>query len=100
MSDLAVEVKPKSKISRAEMQRRREALRQADAHNRIEGQFPGVSSGAIFAAFVRGDIERDEILPRQGVGRVRRRRALSRAHFAIDILGFRRWNRDAARQNL
>jgi len=63
MSDLAVEVKPKSKITAAEMQRRREAFRQADAHNRIEGQYPSPESGEIFEAFIRGDIERDEILP-------------------------------------
>ena len=64
MSDLAVEVTPKSKISAAEMQRRRDALRRADAHNRIEGQFPSPESDAIFEAFVRGDIEQAEILPR------------------------------------
>jgi len=64
MSDLAVGVKPKSKISAAEMQRRREALRNADAHNRIEGQFPSPECDAIFEAFIRGDIEQAEILPR------------------------------------
>jgi hypothetical protein len=64
MSDLAVEVEPKSKITSAEMQRRRGALRQADADNRIEGQFPSEEGNAIFEAFIRGDIERDEILPR------------------------------------
>jgi hypothetical protein len=64
MNDLAVEVKPKSKITDVEMQRRREALRQAKAHSRIEGQYPSPEGEAIFEAFVRGDIERDEILPR------------------------------------
>jgi len=64
MSDLAVGVKPKSKISAAEMQRRREALRNADAHNRIEGQSPSPECDAIFEAFIRGDIEQAEILPR------------------------------------
>ena len=64
MGDLAVEVKPKSKISAAEMQRRREALRHAKAHSRIEGQYPSPEGEAIFEAFVRGEIERDEILPR------------------------------------
>ncbi len=48
MSDLAVEVKPKSKITSEEMERRREALLQADAHNRIEGQYPSPESSAIF----------------------------------------------------
>lgn len=64
MSDLAVEVKPKSKISAAERQRRREALRHAKAHSRIEGQFPSPEGEALFEAFVRGDIEQAEILPR------------------------------------
>ncbi len=63
MGDLAVEVKPKSKISAAEMQRRREALRHAKAHSRIEGQFPSPEGDAIFESF-RGDIEEAEILPR------------------------------------
>ena len=64
MSDPAVQVKPKSKITSTEMQRRREALRQADAHNRIEGLYPTAEGFAIFEAFIRGEIERDEILPR------------------------------------
>ena len=64
MSDLAVEVKPKSKITGAEMERRRETLRQAKAHSRIEGQYPSPEGEAIFEAFIRGDIDRDEILPR------------------------------------
>ena len=61
---MAVITETKPKISAAEMERRREALRQADAHNRIEGQFPSPQSTAIFEAFIRGDIERDQILPR------------------------------------
>ena len=66
MSDLAVEPKPntKAKISAVEMQRRREGLRYAKAHSRIEGQYPSPEGEAIFEAFVRGEIERDEILPR------------------------------------
>ena len=64
MSDLAVEVKPKSKITSTEMQRRRDALRQAKAHSRIEGQYPSPEGEAIFEAFIRGDIEQAEILPR------------------------------------
>lgn len=66
MSDLAVEPKPKTKAktSAAEMQRRREAFRHADAHSRIEGQYPTAEGTAIFEAFIRGEIERDEVLPR------------------------------------
>jgi len=59
--DLAVGV---SKITSAEMQRRREALRRADSHNRLEGQFASAECDAIFEAFVRGEIEQSEILPR------------------------------------
>lgn len=62
MSPSIIESKPK--ISAAEMERRREALRRADAHNRIEGQFPSPEGTEIFEAFIRGDIERHEILPR------------------------------------
>jgi len=62
VNHLAVE--PKQKITAAEMERRREAMRQAAAHNRIEGQFPTPEGTAIFEAFIRGDIERHEILPR------------------------------------
>ena len=64
MSDLAVEVNPKAKITSEEMERRREALRFAKAHSRIEGQYPSAEGSEIFDAFVRGDIEEDEILPR------------------------------------
>jgi hypothetical protein len=66
MSDLAVEPiqKAKAKISASEMQRRRDGLRQAKAHSRIEGQYPSPEGEAIFDAFVRGEIECDEMLPR------------------------------------
>jgi len=61
---MVVITETKPKISAAEMERRRAALREADAHNRIEGQYPGSQSTAIFEAFIRGEIERDQILPR------------------------------------
>jgi hypothetical protein len=57
-------LKAKPRITVEEMTRRREALRRADAHNRIEGQFPSPESEPIYEAFVRGEIEFDEILPR------------------------------------
>jgi hypothetical protein len=57
-------LKAKPRITAEEMTRRREALRRADAHNRIEGQFPSPESEPIYEAFVRGEIELDEILPR------------------------------------
>jgi Antitoxin VbhA len=52
------------RISAKEMERRRNALRQADASNRIEGQFRGPESTPIFEAFIHGEIEMDDILPR------------------------------------
>lgn len=62
MDDIAV--RPKAKITAAEMERRRHALRQADASNRIEGQYRSPESAPIFEAFIHGEIEMDEILPR------------------------------------
>ncbi len=61
MDDLVV--KPRVKISAAEMQRRRKALNIADAHNRIEGIFRGPETDHIFEAAVRGDIEVTDIVP-------------------------------------
>jgi hypothetical protein len=45
------------------MERRRKALRSADAHNRIEGVFRGPETDDLFEAAVRGDIEVTEIVP-------------------------------------
>lgn len=56
--------KPKPTISAQEMERRREALRRADAHNRIEGLFPKPEATAIYEQFIRGEIELNEIRPR------------------------------------
>lgn len=50
-------------IPAEEMERRREALRRADAHNRIEGLFPNPDTQPVYEAFIRGDIELEEILP-------------------------------------
>ncbi len=62
MNDIAIQ--PKTKISAAEMERRRKALRNVTANNRLEGQFSGPESNEIFEAFLHGDIELHEILPR------------------------------------
>ena len=64
MDDIASTAKSKRRISVEEMQRRREVLRRADAHNRIEGQFRGMDTDSIFAAYVRGDIDATDIVPR------------------------------------
>jgi hypothetical protein len=61
MDDIAIQ--PKARISAAEMERRRKALRSADAHNRIEGVFRGPETDDLFEAAVRGDIEVTEIVP-------------------------------------
>jgi hypothetical protein len=53
--------KPTPVISAAEMERRREALRRAYAHNRIEGLFCSAEADEIFQLFVRGEIELREV---------------------------------------
>ncbi len=55
---------PKARISVVEMERRREALRRADAHNRIEGLFPTPESTAIYELFIRGEIELHDLRSR------------------------------------
>jgi len=62
MDDIAV--KPKAKISDAEMERRRQIVRQADADNRIEGVTRDTRTGLIFDAYIRGDIDVTEMAPR------------------------------------
>ena len=64
---MTVTVEPKPKISAAEMERRREAVREADADNRIEGQFSSAESAEVFEAFIRGDIDQSEIRQRLNV---------------------------------
>jgi hypothetical protein len=56
--------RPKPKISDEEVARRREAVRQADADNRIEGIFRHPDSEAIVEAFVCGDFDVTELVPR------------------------------------
>jgi hypothetical protein len=51
------------RISDAEMARRREIARQADAQGRIEGKFRGTATDHIFEAFVRGEIEVTDLVP-------------------------------------
>jgi Antitoxin VbhA len=56
--------KTKSRISAEEMERRKEIVRRADANNRIEGLIRTPETDAIFQAYIRGDIEVTEIVPR------------------------------------
>ena len=55
---------PKIAISVEEMERRREAVRRGDAHNRIEGLARGPETNAVFDAYINGEIEVTEIVPR------------------------------------
>jgi len=64
MDDIAAGIKTKAAISAEEVARRREALRQADASNRIEGIFRDAESDAVFEAHIRGEIDVTEIVPR------------------------------------
>lgn len=54
----------RTKLNPGEIQRRREADAQATANARLEGQFSSAESTAIFDAFIRGDIEFDELMKR------------------------------------
>ena len=51
-------------ISAEEVARRREAVRQADANNRIEGIFRHPDSEAIVEGFVHGEFDIAELVPR------------------------------------
>jgi Antitoxin VbhA len=70
--NVIVSKRPEAKISVEEMERRREALRRADAHNRIQGLFPSAATTAIYEEFIRGDIELSEIWPRVQALQLRR----------------------------
>jgi hypothetical protein len=54
----------KPRIRAEESARRREVLRRADAHNRIEGISRDPASDPVFEAFVRGEIDVTAIVPR------------------------------------
>ena len=56
--------KPKPTISAEEMERRREAVRRAYAHNRIEGLSSTPAYDAVYESFVRGDFELSELRDR------------------------------------
>jgi len=54
----------KPAVASAEIARRLEALRQADANNRLEGIFREPATDAIFEAHIRGDINSSEMMAR------------------------------------
>ncbi len=52
------------RISPAEMERRRQVVRRARAHSRLEGIPHSPGGEAIFEAYIRGEITAREIVPR------------------------------------
>jgi hypothetical protein len=62
MDELTTKVRPR--ITPAEMKWRKEIVRKADAHNRMEGLVRTPETDAIFEAYVRGEIEASELVPR------------------------------------
>ena len=62
MHEIATQVRPR--ISAAERKRRKEVVRKADAHNRIEGLVRTPETDVIFEGYVRGEIEASELVPR------------------------------------
>lgn len=54
----------KTKITAKETQLRIERVRRGEANNRIEGISSGPESNTVFAAYISGDIEVTEIVPR------------------------------------
>lgn len=53
-----------SKLSLAEIDRRREAVSHAFANARLEGQFPSPESEALFDRFIQGEFDIDELIRR------------------------------------
>ena len=56
-------VKPaRAKLSAAEIDRRREAVSEAAANARLEGQFSSSESEAIFDRYIQGELEIGDVL--------------------------------------
>ena len=62
MDDIAT--RPKARISLAEMERRRKFVREADADNEIEGAIRDPKTDPVFDAYIHGEIEVIEMVPR------------------------------------
>lgn len=62
---MALAVKPKAQaITPEEMERRRNMVRSAFRSNAIEGLRPNPACQPVFDAFIAGEIELDEMMPR------------------------------------
>jgi hypothetical protein len=61
MDDIAP--RARAKISAAEVERRRDIVRQADANSRLEGVYRDPATDEIFDAYVRGDISATDMIP-------------------------------------
>jgi hypothetical protein len=64
------------KITPEEQARRRYAVEQANAHNRIEGIMPNTAADAIYERWIAGEIDSDEV--------TRRIRTIPLRHFGPD----------------
>ena len=64
MDDIISTRSPKARISKEEIARRREVMHQVTANSRLEGMKRGPESDEIFNAYVRGEIEVTDIVPR------------------------------------
>jgi hypothetical protein len=71
MDDIAVIEPPTEMIDAAEVARRQEALRQADAICRIAAQGRNTETDGILAAFTRGETDSDGVI------------ALLKAHYGL-----------------
>ena len=62
--DVIARKKPTISISQEEMERRREAVRRANAHLRLEDLRPDPVSMEVYEEFIRGEIELQDVRPR------------------------------------
>jgi hypothetical protein len=60
MDDFTLPIK--AKLSAAEIDRRREAVSQAAANARLEGQFSSADSEAIFDRYIQGELEIGDVI--------------------------------------
>lgn len=59
-----VVTRPKARMTSEEIERRRRHVRVADSENRLEGIYRDSQSDVVFDAYIRGEIEATDIVPR------------------------------------